>query len=101
LGFNGKQSGGVATPNLTVSGLSRKFGTVSGSTPNNVAQDKFDPTDIFQDVGAKLFGVVSIADLLDKVAGLADPNTAPLLTTNRLPNQITTTLSFAPLVSRT
>jgi hypothetical protein len=101
VGLNGKQSGGVATPNLTVSGLSRKFGTVSGSTPNNVAQGKFDPTDIFQDVGAKLFGVVSIAELLDKVAGLADPNTAPVLTTNRLPDQITTTLSFAPLVSQT
>src|SRR5262249_43996394 len=32
--FNGKQSGGVATPNLTVSGLSRKFGAVSGKTPD-------------------------------------------------------------------
>jgi hypothetical protein len=101
VGFNGTQSGGVATPNLTVSGLSRKFGTVSGSNPNNVAQGKFDPTDIFQDVGAKLFGVVSIADLLDKVAGLADPNTVPIFTTNRLPDQITTTLAFSPLVSQT
>jgi hypothetical protein len=100
VGFNGKQSGGVATPNLTVSGLSRKFGTVSGSTPNNVAQGKFDPADIFQDINAKLFGVVNIADLLDKVAGLLDPNTAPILTTHRLPDQIKTTLSFAPLVSQ-
>ncbi len=37
VGFNGKQSGGVATPNLTVCGLSRKFGTVSGAKPDNVA----------------------------------------------------------------
>jgi hypothetical protein len=101
VGFNGKQSGGVATPNLTVSGLSRKFGTVSGSDPSNVAQGNFNPADIFQDAGAKLFGVVKISDLLDKVAGLADPNTAPILVTNRLPSQITTTLSFSPLVSPT
>jgi hypothetical protein len=96
VGFNGRQSGGVATPNLTVSGLSRKFGTVSGSTPNSVAQGNFDPKDIFQDIGAKLFGVIKISDLVDAVAGLA--NTAPVLTTHRLPNQITTTLAFTPVV---
>ena len=65
VGFNGKQSGGVATPNLTVSGLSRKFGTVSGSViQRRSSQGQFDPTDIFQDLDAKLFGVVSLADLL-------------------------------------
>lgn len=96
VGFNGKQSGGVATPNLTVSGLSRKFGTVSGSTPDNIAQGNFNAADIFQDIGAKLFGVISIADLIDAVAGLA--NTVPNLVTNRLPDQIKTTLSFTPVV---
>src|SRR5271170_3435602 len=55
VGFNGKQSGGVATPNLTVSGLSRKFGTVSGATPDNVAGGNFQPADIFSEIGAKLF----------------------------------------------
>ena len=34
--FRGDQSGGVATPNLQVSGLSRRFGAVSG-TLNNIA----------------------------------------------------------------
>ena len=96
MGFNGKQSGGVATPNLTVSGLSRKFGTVSGSTPDNVAQGNSNPADIFQDIGAKLFGVISIADLIDAAAGLT--KSAPTVVTNHLPNQITTTLSFAPKV---
>ncbi len=96
VGFNGKQSGGVATPNLTVSGLSRKFGTVSGSTPDDVAQGIFNADDIFQDIGAKLFGVINIADLVDAVAGLA--NTAPTLITNHLPTQISTTLSFTPVV---
>jgi hypothetical protein len=98
VGFNGKQSGGVATPNLTVSGLSRKFGTVSGATPDNVAAGTFDPQDIFSDFGAKLFGVVKISDLISTAAHLA--STAPILTTDRLPTQITTTLAFAPVVNK-
>ena len=102
VGFNGKQSGGVATPNLTVSGLSRKFGTVSGSDPTKISQGQFDPTDIFQDLDhAKLFGVISLADLLGAVEDLLDPNQSPVLTTNRLPNQIATTLSFTPKVPQT
>jgi hypothetical protein len=97
VGFNGKQSGGVATPNLTVSGLSRKFGTVSGPTPDNVANGTYSAADIFSDVGAKLFGVVKISDLIGAVDTLT--NTAPVLTTDRsVPNQITTTLEFAPTV---
>ncbi|MGA9678076.1 MAG: hypothetical protein WBR28_23455, partial [Mycobacterium sp.] len=110
VGFNGKQSGGVATPNLTVSGLSRKFGTVSSGAAGspvdptklaNINNGTFDPSDIFKDLDAKLFGVVSLADLLDDVAGLTNPNQLPGLTTYRLPDQIKTTLSFTPLVKKT
>ena len=101
VGFNGKQSGGVATPSLTVSGLSRKFGTVSGTDPTKISQGQFDPSDIFQDLdNAKLFGYISLADLLKAVDDL-DPSLAPILTTHRLPNQITTTLSFTPKVPKT
>jgi hypothetical protein len=71
---------------------------VSGTDPTNVNNGEFHPADIFKDVDAKLFGVVKLSDLLDDVAGLLDPNTAPVLTTDRLPNQITTKLSFAPQV---
>ena len=110
VGFNGKQSGGVATPNLTVSGLSRKFGTVSSGAAGspvdptklaNINNGTFDPSDIFKDLDAKLFGVVSLADLLDDVAGLTNPNQLPGLKTERLPDQIKTTLSFTPLVKKT
>jgi len=99
VGFNGKQSGGVATPNLTVSGLSRKFGTVSGAKPDNIAAGNFNASDIFSDAGAKLFGVINIADLIDAVAGAA--NTAPTVITNRLPDQISTSLTFSPVVHAT
>jgi hypothetical protein len=105
VGFNGKQSGGVAVPDLTVSGLSRKFGTVSGTNPIKINQGTFDATDIFQNFNATLFGVVKLADLLDTavgaLGGLTNPNQAPILTTKRLPDQITTTLSFTPLVKQT
>ena len=102
VGFNGKQSGGIATPSLTVSGLSRKFGAVSGLDPTKISQGQFDPEDIFRDLdGAKLFGYISLADLLKAVDDLLDPSLAPILTTQRLPNQIATTLSFAPKVPKT
>ena len=96
VGFNGKQSGGVATPNLRVSGLSRKFGTVSGDTPDKVATGNHDPADIFKDVGAKLFGVIDIKDLIDAVAGTV--NAVPQLTTTRSGTDITTTLLVNPKV---
>jgi hypothetical protein len=97
--FNGKQSGGVATPNLTVSGLSRKFGTVSGATPNNVAAGTYKAGDIFGDLNATLFGVVKLADLIDDIANAV--GTAPVVTTNRLPDRIVTTLTLAPTVKQT
>jgi hypothetical protein len=99
VGFNGKQSGGVATPNLTVSGLSRKFGTVSGATPDAVAGGTYKAADIFADANATLFGVVKLAELIDDVANAI--STAPVVTTERLPSQITTTLQFAPQVKKT
>jgi hypothetical protein len=95
VGFNGAQSGGVATPNLTVSGLSRKFGTVSGSTPDNIAAGTFNTSDIFQDIGCKLFGVVDLSVLVDAVGG---DSTAPVLTTERSATAITTTLSWTPVL---
>jgi hypothetical protein len=96
VGFNGKQSGGVATPNLQVSGISRKFGTVSGATPDKVATGDWQNADIFADVGAKLFGVISLADLIDAVAGAA--STAPVVLTERSSTEIRTKLLLTPVV---
>jgi len=98
VGFNGKQSGGVATPNLTVSGLSRKFGTVSGATPDKVATGAYDAADIFKDAGAKLFGVINISDLIDAVAGAV--STVPTLATERSATEIKTMLELKPVVHK-
>ena len=94
VGFRGDQSGGVATPNLQVSGLSRRFGTVSG-TLNKIASGNFDPTDYFGDLNAKLFGVIPLKDLIQAIFG---DSTVPNLVTERLPNAIQTKLHWAPSV---
>lgn len=63
--FSADQAGGFATPNLSISGLSSQLGPLAGNLAN-AAQDLFDPSDFFNDVkdAAKLFGTLSLADLL-------------------------------------
>ena len=63
--FAADQAGGFATPNLSISGLTSQFGPLAGDL-DNIAQDVFDPSDFFNDVkdAAKLFGTLSLADLL-------------------------------------
>jgi hypothetical protein len=94
VGFRGDQSGGVATPNLQVSGLSRRFGTVSG-TLNKIATGDFDPAAYFGDVNATLFGVIPLKDLIQAIFG---DSTVPNLVTERLPNAIQTKLHWGPTV---
>ncbi len=95
VGFSGDQSGGVATPNLQVSGLSRRFGTVSGPI-DEIAGGTFNPKHFFTDPGAMLFGVVSLSDLISQ--GSFGDNTVPALLTKRLPDAIQTSLHWAPKV---
>lgn len=94
VGFRGDQSGGVATPNLQVSGLSRRFGTVSG-TLSKIASGNFDPTDYFGDLNATLFGIIPLKDLIQAIFG---DSTVPNLVTERLPAAIQTKLHWAPKV---
>ena len=64
--FAADQAGGVATPNLSISGLTRQLGPVAGDDLAKVAQNAFDPADFFNDVksAATLFGTISLIDLL-------------------------------------
>ncbi|HKE34475.1 MAG TPA: hypothetical protein VKB66_04705 [Candidatus Acidoferrum sp.] len=94
VGFNGQQSGGVATPNMQVSGLSRRFGTVSGPI-GDIGGGNFTPTNFFGDPGAKLFGVIPLASIIQGIFG---DNTVPALLTERSLTQITTKLHFEPKV---
>src|SRR5262249_52653822 len=57
--FSADKAGGIATPNLNLSNLSRAHGPLAGS-PANAAQDHFDAGDFFGslsgDLVPKLFG---------------------------------------------
>ena len=94
VGFRGDQSGGVATPNLQVNGLSRRFGTVSG-TLNTIANGNFNPQDAFADLNARLFGVVPLKDLIEGIFG---DGTVPKLLTERTPTTLQTKLHWGPVV---
>lgn len=63
--FTADKGGGFATPDLSISGLTSQLGPLAGDLAN-AAGDIFDPTDFFNDVqnAAKLFGTLSLADLL-------------------------------------
>ena len=93
--FNGKQAGGVAVPNINVTGLSRKFGTVSGALDKLDAGD-FDPAEIFGGAAAKLFGCIDLKDLL--TAAIGGAGQVPKMLTERLPDRTSTTMEFAPAV---
>jgi hypothetical protein len=103
--FSADQAGGFATPNLSISGLTSQYGPLAGDLAK-AAQDVFDPSDFFNDVkdAAKLFGTLSLADLLAPLtmgAGapkiqfdhkkLADPPPS-------LKEQLTVTLDWTPEV---
>ncbi len=63
VNFSSDQAGGFATPNLSVSTLSRKLGPLAGKVQDAVL-DKFDPTSFFQAGLAQLFGSFDLVKLL-------------------------------------
>jgi hypothetical protein len=100
VAFGGDKTGGVATPNLNVGGLSRDFGTVSGAggALDTFAQGKFDPKQYFGAIAdAKLLGVVPLSEVIQEILDITGaPEKAPQLLTTRLPTQIVTTLAWKP-----
>ena len=67
LDFNsqGDRSGGLVKPNIGIRGFSKKLGPVGGSKLIELAKGTFDPADFFaQD--AKIFGVISLTDIIKK-----------------------------------
>ncbi len=104
--FTADKGGGVATPDLSISGLTSKLGPMAGDL-GNAAGDIFNPSDFFNDVkdAAKLFGTLSLADLLAPLTMTAG---APKLQFNKevLPAappaqklKLTATLDWTPEVT--
>jgi hypothetical protein len=87
----GDRSGGLATPDLSLSGLSRITGPVSGALQTSAA-GSFNPSVWFSAItGAKLFGVLKLGDILD-VAGFDELDKLPRFTGQAL-NQVERLLS--------
>ena len=64
LAFPGKNTGGSAQPNFTVSSVTRDSGPAGGN-PNNLRSGTFNPSDFFPTGnGALLLGAIEIADIL-------------------------------------
>jgi len=78
--FTADKAGGMATPNLNLSNLSRAHGPLAGSAAN-AAQDAFDANDFFGglsgDLIPKLFGAIKLTDLLPIGGGASAATNAP------------------------
>ncbi len=64
--FSADQAGGISTPNLSISGITRNLGPLAGDDLTKLADNAFNPADFFKDVkdSVKLFGSISLIDLL-------------------------------------
>ncbi len=63
LNFTSDKAGGIATPNMNLSTLTRKLGPVAGKAADALT-DNFDPAQFFEGVTAQLFGAFDLVSLL-------------------------------------
>jgi hypothetical protein len=103
-GFGADKAGGLVTPSLDVTSLSRILGAVGGD-PTKIALGDFDPADFFKAGAAKLLGGIDLADII-KAANFTLPGngskamkitTRPILGPDlQSPIQIITELDWKP-----
>jgi hypothetical protein len=81
----GDKSGGLLQPKMTITGLSRLLGPVAGKL-ETIRKGTFDPTDVFGAIAeAKLFGVFSLSQVIDKANVTSALNAIPRFTHETLP----------------
>jgi hypothetical protein len=102
--FRADRSGGVATPNLSIGGISRRFGPVGGSGANVGAfnDGTFTPSEFFAGAQAKILGGI---DLFSIVQPLFGDTTVPKLTSKAegpvdAPTALITSLLWKPSVQK-
>jgi hypothetical protein len=91
--FTADQAGGISTPDLTVTGISRKLGPVAGDL-DTVVSGTFDPTKYLPE--AKLFGVVNVTDLVTSGGDLTKQAPQIVTTTDTGAKQMLTTMHWQP-----
>lgn len=92
------RAGGLASPNMDVTGISQTFGPVAGKL-NDLDAGSFKPEEFFR-ADARLLGAVKLSDLIEEVF---DPAQFPKVVTERVPpdgapQAIITTLNWSPQV---
>jgi hypothetical protein len=93
LNFSGQgdRAGGLVQPNMSITGLSRSMGPVAGDL-SALVSGAFNPSDFFGAMDAKIFGVISLFDIIQGVADIGgNLGKVPKLLTEAL----TTAASFA------
>jgi hypothetical protein len=90
VGFTASQAGGFAAPNLDIRTLTRAAGPL-GSELNDARANHFEPSKVFKNGLATLFGVFDLADLLP--AGDAD-KLAPTMQITRDATTVWTSLDW-------
>ncbi|HVA01360.1 MAG TPA: hypothetical protein VMV34_06870 [Terriglobia bacterium] len=98
-GGSSDKVGGLLTPSMEISGLSRLLGPVAGDLPT-ITGGTFDPKQFFQSaLDAKLLGNISLADVINTVndfSGAVDK--VPKFVSTRLPNAVVTSFTWQPEV---
>ena len=99
MNFSGPNASGLATPDMGITGLSQALGPVGGDL-NRLADavPSFDPKDFFGQAVPKLFGGISLLDVLPPVHGPAALDAAPKLVTTRGGTQVETLYDWTPTV---
>ncbi len=98
-GPGSNKSGGVATPDLEIRGLSRSLGVAAGD-PAALRTGTFDPASFFAGPASpKLLGGISLLDIIVPVllpAGEPAPGTALSITSRRTPQAIESLIRWTP-----
>ena len=90
-----EKAGGIATPNMGITTLSRSLGPLAGDVKDAVA-NTFNPAQFFPKGAAKLFGSFDLLDLLATPPATLGKN-APKMLTQRQGNAIVTTFDWEPV----
>src|SRR6185437_6544302 len=89
--FSADKSGGLATPNLSMTGLSARKGLIAGN-PDDAASGVIRPSEFFGDTSAQLFGTIPLGSLIPVDNEVADAaQNAPEIRSKLLPDAKATT----------
>lgn len=101
--FAAEQAGGLATPNLNMSGLSQHLGPIAG-TLDDIASGSFDPVDFFNGMEAKLLGGIDLFEIIQAAVGagfdaqIPKLNVKPIPAPPAIPERIEASLKWQPAV---